>query len=133
MYFEVKVFYLAAFEGRRRVLGEEHKGTLDSLNNMGTVIHQMEDYEGALVYYQQALKVQEKVLGKTHPKTLDTMNMASVHMEGLKDFAKAEKMYRLAPDGHEKSLGKEHEATKLCAMNLAILVAEKLKDKEKTR
>ena len=42
-------------------------------------------------------------------------------------------MTRLALDGHKKSLGKDHEVMKKCARNFAILVAEKLKDKEKTR
>ena len=32
-YEEAKVFYLAALEGRRKVLGKEHKKTLMSLNN----------------------------------------------------------------------------------------------------
>ena len=32
------MFYLAALEGRRRVLGDDHKDTLASLNNMGVVI-----------------------------------------------------------------------------------------------
>ena len=77
---EVKVFYLAALEGRRRVLGEEHKDTLASLNNMGVVVRAMDDNEGSLDYYQQACRAQEKVLGKTHPDTLmTTMNTAIVH------------------------------------------------------
>ena len=59
---EAKVLYLAALEGRRRVLGEEHKDTLSSLNNMGVLLANMEDYEGALDYYQQALRGQKKVL-----------------------------------------------------------------------
>ena len=33
-YEEAKVLYLAALEGRRRVLGEEHKDTLATLNNI---------------------------------------------------------------------------------------------------
>ena len=122
-YEEAKVFKLAALEGRRRVLGEEHKDTLGSLNNMGVLLHNMEDYEGSLSYYQQALRVKEKTLGKTHPDTLNTiMNMAGAYMDGLKNFVKAEEMFRQALDGFEKSLGKEHEGTKVCARNLNFLL-----------
>ena len=69
-YEEAKVFNLVTLEGKRRVLGEEHKKILDSLNNQGIVLDELKDYEGALAYYQQALKVQDKVRGKTHPDTL---------------------------------------------------------------
>ena len=134
-YEEAKVFFLATLEGQRRVLGEKHKKTLDSMYNMGILLNDvLKDYEGALGYYQQARKVQEKVLGKTHPDTLSTiMNMAVTYMDGLKDFTKAEQMYRQALDGFEKSLGKDHEDTKRCARNLAILLFQGLKDKTKTR
>ena len=131
---ETKVLWLAALEGRRRVLGAEDKDTLASLNNMGNVLKEMEDYEGALGYYHQALRVKEKVLGKTHPATLATMhNMASTYQVGLKDFTKVEEMYRLALDGKEKSLGKDHEGTKMCARNLAILSFQGAPSKENLR
>ena len=124
-YEEAKVFYLAALEGQRRVLGDEHKNTLASLHNMGRLLYSMEDYEGALAYNQQALGAQEKELGKTHPSTLTTiMNMAITYQVGLKDFVKAEEMLRLALNGYERSLGKGHETTKRCARNLAILYVD---------
>ena len=63
-YEEAKVFFLAAFEGRRRVLGDEHKDTLASQNSLGGILEEMKDYEGTLDYYQQALNVKEKVLRK---------------------------------------------------------------------
>ena len=117
--------HLAALEGRRRVLGEEHMDTLASLNNMGCLLDDIEDYGGALDFYQQALRVKEKVLGKTHPDTLRTiMNMACMHQVRMKDFAKAEEMYRRALDGNEKSLGKDHEDTERCARNMNILLED---------
>ena len=39
---EMKVFYLTALEGRRRVLGAEHKKTLGSLYNLWLVLQNME-------------------------------------------------------------------------------------------
>ena len=119
-YEELKGFLLAALEGRRRVLGEEHKNTLATLNNLELVFQHMEDNERAPDYYQQALRVQEKAMGKTHPGTLPTiMNMACTYHGGLKHYAVAEEMYRLALDGREKSLRKDHEDIKLCAEGLA--------------
>ena len=100
---EAKALYLAALEGKRRVLAEEHRETLNSLNYMGLVLSAMEDYGGALDYHQQTLSVQEKVLGKTRPYTLITIEgMACAYQVGLKEFIKAEEMYRLTLDGREK-------------------------------
>ena len=48
-YQEAKVILLAV-KGSRRVLGEEHAHTLASLNNMGILTDNMEDYEGARNY-----------------------------------------------------------------------------------
>ena len=61
------------------------------------------------------------------------MNMAMTYGDGLGDRVKDEEMQRQALDGYEKSLGKQHERTKRCALNLAILLAGTLQDKEKTR
>ena len=128
-YKEAKALFLVALEGRRRVLGAEHKKTLDSLNNMGNVLANMEDYEGALDYYKKELRAKERVLGKKHPSTLmTTRKMVGTFKYRLKDFTKAEEMYRLALDGYEKPLGKDHAETKRCAMNMATL-----KSKEKAR
>ena len=89
---EAKAFYLAALKGRKRVLVDEHKETIGTLNNLGDALHSMKDYEGALDYYQKALRGKEKVLGKTHPDTLDTIeDMVNVYMGGLKDSPKAER------------------------------------------
>ena len=46
-YEDAKVFKLAALEWRRRVLGEEHKKILASLNNLWGILHSMKDYEEA--------------------------------------------------------------------------------------
>ena len=137
---EARAFYIAALEGRRRLLGEEHKESLGLLNNLGMALSEVKDYEGAIEYYQQALTVQEKVLGKTHPDTLATIeNMATTNMEGFMahtkgftDLSKSEGMFRLALSDYEKSMGKEHERTKTCAKNFAALLGLR-NEREKMR
>ena len=115
---------LVALEGRRRVLGEEHKSTLDSLQNLALLLEKMEDYEGSLAYYQQALTGKERVLGKTHPSTLMTLINLAGALVGLKSFQKAEELYKQALERYEKSHGKDHKGTKKCARNLGILYAK---------
>ena len=41
---EAKVLYLAALEGRKRLVGEEHKDTFTLLNNLGNLAGNMKDY-----------------------------------------------------------------------------------------
>jgi len=119
--------------GQEKVLGEDHKKTLGSLNNLGTVYHKMKDYEKALEYYERALKGREKTLGKTHPDTLNTVgNIAIVYDDGMKDYEKAEELYRRALEGYEAQLGKDHKSTKNCANNLAICL-HAAGEKEKLR
>ena len=38
--------------GRTTVLGEDHKSTLATLNNLGVVYRRLENYEKALEYYE---------------------------------------------------------------------------------
>ena len=48
------------------MLGEDHRETLGSLNNLGAVYHELENYEKALEYYERALEGSERTLGKNH-------------------------------------------------------------------
>ena len=107
--------------GQEKVLGEDHKDTLTTVNNLGEVYREMKDYEKALEYYERDLKGSEKTLGKTHPDTLSTVNnIGALYNDGMKDYKKAEELYRMALEGYEAQLGKDHKSTKNCANNLAI-------------
>jgi tetratricopeptide (TPR) repeat protein len=120
IYEEARRVYEKCLLGREKVLGEDHKDTLMTVNNLGEVYRRMKDYEKALECYERALKGSEKTLGKTHPDTLGTvMNIAIVYDAGMKDYEKAGELYRRALEGNEAQLGKDHESTKRCAGNLA--------------
>jgi len=53
----------------REVLGPDHLDTALSLNNMGMLLKDMGDYEGARPYYERALAIFEVALGPDHPNT----------------------------------------------------------------
>ncbi|GMI11016.1 hypothetical protein TrVE_jg3300 [Triparma verrucosa] len=125
-YEEARKVYERVLAGREKVLGEDHKDTLGTVNNLGTVHNVgLKNYEKALEYYERDLKGYEKTLGKTHPRTLGTvMNIAVLYMDGLKDYGKAEELYQRALEGNEAQLGKDHVHTKGCARNLAVNFAK---------
>ena len=112
--------------GRETVLGEDHKDTVGTVNNLGALYNdRLKDYEMALEYFERALKAREKISGKTHPDTLITVcNIANVYMDGLKDYGKAEELQQRALEGNEAQLGKDHVHTKMCARNLAVNFAK---------
>jgi tetratricopeptide (TPR) repeat protein len=100
---EARKVYERCLAGQEKVLGEDHKDTLDTVCNLGVVYDVgLEDYEKALEFYERALKGNEKTLGKTHPDTLGAVvNIASVYQEGLKDYGIAEELYQRALEGYE--------------------------------
>ena len=60
---EALKYYTLAYEGRKQLLGEDAKDTLDSLTNLGTTAYDdMRDYKSVLDCYQRYLKMQEKKL-----------------------------------------------------------------------
>ena len=56
-----------------KVLGEDHKLTLMSLNNLGGVYSILKNHEKAMEYYERALEGYEKTLGGKHPRTVSTV------------------------------------------------------------
>ena len=69
-YEEAKMHYVAALEGQRRVLGDDHHDALFTICDIGFVYVLLHDNEGALSYYQQALMKQESIFGRNHPSTV---------------------------------------------------------------
>jgi Flp pilus assembly protein TadD len=61
-------------EGREKQLGPDHPETLKSVNNLGILLSDKGDNEGAEKLYRRALEGKERVLGLDHPDTLASVN-----------------------------------------------------------
>ena len=104
-----------------KVLGEDHKDTLDTFNNLGHVLVNDDNYEKALEYNERVLTGKESILGKNHPLTFNTMEcIACVYYSNLKDYGKAESRYQKALEGYEAQLGKDHKSTMSCAEGFSL-------------
>ena len=75
----------AAFEGRKALLGPEHKKTLSSENLVGNCLYSLSQYDQAEPYYQHLVDVRTKLLGDDHPDT------ASAHGNLARNFYWSEK------------------------------------------
>ena len=60
--------------GRRRVLGQDHPNTLQSMNNLAVARRNLGNLQGARDLHEQTLAARRRVLGDDHPNTLLSMN-----------------------------------------------------------
>jgi hypothetical protein len=58
-----------AEESRRRILGDDHPGTLDSIGCLGLLLSRMERHEDAEPLLREAAEGSRRVLGGSHPDT----------------------------------------------------------------
>ena len=71
---EAEPYWQESLDRRRRVLGEAHPDTLNSLNNMGSLRQQQGRPAEAEPFWLEALKKRRQLLGPEHPDTLWSMN-----------------------------------------------------------
>jgi serine/threonine protein kinase len=110
----------SAAQIRRRLLGADHPDTLNSMNNLASVLSSQGKYAEAEQMCRQVLEVQERVLGKEHPDTLaGMMNLANTLLDGQGKAAEAVQRYRQVLETQQRVLGKEHPHTLSSMMNLA--------------
>lgn len=100
-----------------KVFGEDHKQTLNTLNNLGVFYKNLKNYEKALGYFESAFEGYEKILGMNHPDTVGAVMSMAVVYTRLKDFRKVEELFPRALEGLEAQLGKDDVKTKQCALN----------------
>jgi tetratricopeptide (TPR) repeat protein len=105
--------------GREKVLGPEHPGTADGLNNLATLLLNQDDLAAAQPLYERALTIREKVLGPEHPGTATILNNLAKLLERQGDLAAARPLYEPALAIDEKVLGPEHLEVAAVLTNLA--------------
>ncbi|MCK6449191.1 MAG: tetratricopeptide repeat protein, partial [Planctomycetes bacterium] len=96
---------------RRRVLGEDHPETLNSIDELGTLLERQGRLSEAETYRREALERCRRVLGEEDSDTLGAiMNMGLVLLRQGKR-AEAEPYYREALEKSRRVLGPEHPET----------------------
>ncbi|KAK7952895.1 purine and uridine phosphorylase [Apiospora saccharicola] len=100
----------------KRAYGEEHKGTLLAMNEVGVALSIQGRYEEAETIHRRTLALREKVSGKEHQHTLTSMSNLAKALSKQSKYAEAEIMHRETLALKEKVHGKEHTST-LVSMN----------------
>jgi len=101
---------------RRRVLGDTHKDTLTSINELGTAYEMLANMPEAEKYYLESYEGRRRTLGEDSPATLASMgNLGNVYRVQAK-FAQAEPLLRDTLERRRRVVGNEDRDT-LIAMN----------------
>lgn len=112
----------AALATRRRVLGEDHPSTLESLGNMGEQLRNQGRFSEAEPYSRGSMEKRRRVLGEDHPDTLTAINNLAVLLLAAGKLNEAEPLYREALQKRRRVLGEDHPLTLNSAHNLGFLL-----------
>ncbi len=70
---EAEVLFQQVIGIRRRVLGEEHPATLQSMYDLARALHSLGRPSDALALMTQCYDLRKKKLGENHPHTKNTL------------------------------------------------------------
>lgn len=105
----------------RRVLGNEHRHTLVSINNMGRLLHSMGRTDEAMSHHREALDTRRRVLGAEHAETLTSMNDIGNVFQSMERLNEAMRYHREVLDARRRILGNEHLETLTSINNMGGL------------
>jgi len=104
---------------RRRVLGDDHPATLESMSWQARVLRGRGDYIAAEALFRKIVEVRRRVLGEAHRDTLASMSLlASVYRIEAKDV-QASALLAKVVELQRRVLGDEHPETLITMDNLA--------------
>jgi non-specific serine/threonine protein kinase/serine/threonine-protein kinase len=110
-----------ALETRKRVLGDDHPDTLESMYGLADLYGNQGRYDEAEPLYLETLEIRMHVLGNDHPDTLDSIhNLGGLYLyQGRSD--EAEPLFLESLETRKHVLGNDHPNTLNSMGNLAVL------------
>ena len=101
--------------------GPNHPNIASCVNNMGLVLQDMGDLQGAKEFYEQALRIDKKEYGPNHPNMATLLNNLGLVLQKMEDLLGAQEHIGRALEIFRQSLGEEHPKTVAVRENLASL------------
>ncbi|MCA2795468.1 tetratricopeptide repeat protein [Microcystis sp. M100S2] len=106
---------------RKKVLGDNHPDTAQSLNNLAELYTVQGRYSEAEPLYKQALAIIKQQLGDNHPYTATSLNNLALLYQSQGRYSEAEPLYKEALAIRKQQLGDNHPDTAASLNNLAEL------------
>ncbi|KAL6700281.1 P-loop containing nucleoside triphosphate hydrolase protein [Trichoderma pleuroticola] len=108
---EKEVVDQRALELRRKVLGERHPHTLESIASLAAAYHYQGQHEKAKARYKEAMELRRQTLGEKHPDTLRAMTLLGQVYQSHGQYKEAEALYKKALPLQREVLGEKHAHT----------------------
>lgn len=109
-----------AVDIRRRVLGLQHRDTMDSMNSLAKTLADQGKLQDAQKLFELVFATSRRVLGPSHHTTLTAMNNIALDLNDQGKYADAEKMQRELIAIERRKSGLENLDTLTYMSNLAI-------------
>lgn len=112
------------YTATRRGLGEDHPGTITSVNNLGAVLGLRGNLSAARSLFEHALEVRGKALGEQHPDTLTPLNNLAAILWSEADLEGAQALFECVVEHRTRWLGENHLETLIAMKNLAVTLRQ---------
>ncbi|KAL6902625.1 P-loop containing nucleoside triphosphate hydrolase protein [Trichoderma evansii] len=110
-----------ALELRRRVLGERHPHTLESIASLAAAYHYQGKHEKAKACYKETVKLRRQTLGEKHPDTLRAMTLLGQVYQSHGQYKEAEALYKKALEFQREILGEKHLHTLQSLASISVV------------
>ena len=117
---------LRALEGYKRVLGPDHRATLDAFHELGYVYLTQKKPVKAEKMFLRALEGKERALGPVHMSTLETVYSLGVVFENQGRLAESEARYLLALERYTETPSPDDSKLNIAIDSLNSLLAKTL-------
>jgi tetratricopeptide (TPR) repeat protein len=107
-------------ENNRRTLGEGHRDTLQSMENLAITFSGQDKHDEAEELYREIWNVRSQFLGENDPRTLESMHQLAVVLQRRKKPAEAEALHRQNLSIRQRVLGEDHPETRLSMAHLGM-------------
>ncbi len=111
-----------ALETRKRILGDEHSDTLNSMREIGSLLVLQGKAEEAEPYLVEAVEKCRRALGDERPETLASIHELAQLRMAQGDFGAAEPLFRQAREGSQRVVGEDDPQTLSSTSALGLLL-----------
>ncbi len=107
-------------ENNRRTLGEGHRDTLQSMENLAVTLRGQDKHEEAEELYREIWNIRSRFLGESDPRTLESIHQLAVVLHQRRKPAEAEALHRRNLATRQRVLGEDHPETRLSMAHLGM-------------